>query len=94
VRAAAAILGVHENTARNMAADGRLPVAERTRSGYTRFDLEVVQALSGELEAAARQRAVAVADHMLATLVRNSRTGRHPALAEAGYHELAAELGL
>ena len=44
VRAAARRLGVHENTVRNMAKDGRITVAERLpMSGFMRFHADEVQ---------------------------------------------------
>lgn len=46
VREAARRLGVHENTVRNMAADGRLGVAARLpRTGYARYDAGEVEQL-------------------------------------------------
>jgi excisionase family DNA binding protein len=49
VRTAARILGVHENTVRNMADDGRLPHARLVKSGYRRFDRAAVEELAREM---------------------------------------------
>lgn len=50
VRATARRIGVHENTVRNMVADGRLAVAERLPvSGFMRFRSDEVQRVRDQL---------------------------------------------
>jgi excisionase family DNA binding protein len=50
VREVARQLGVHENTVRNMADDGRLPVGARLPgSGYRRFKREDVERMHREM---------------------------------------------
>lgn len=49
VRQTAAILGVHENTVRNMAKDGRLPYYRIRPGGYRRFKAEDVAQLKRTL---------------------------------------------
>lgn len=55
VRQAARLLNVHENTVRNWADRGVLPVSRVLPSGYRRFDAAVVSRLAATLRETTRE---------------------------------------
>jgi MoaA/NifB/PqqE/SkfB family radical SAM enzyme len=108
VRKAAVILGVHENTLRNMVADGRVKVAGRLpASRFMRFHPEEVERVRQEIEregGLGRQRAAHLAlraalprladgwDKLAGEIETGAMTGEWAGLDALTLHHCAAQL--